>query len=58
MRWKKLKLKFKLTGKYIIPGTIDGERNGIRYPIRIDVDYKDLIKGYTYLIHYKYLRNY
>jgi hypothetical protein len=40
---KKLNLKFKQKGKYIIPRTIDGAGNGIRYPIRIDVDYKDLI---------------
>jgi hypothetical protein len=40
---KNINLKFKQKGKYIIPRTIDGAGNGIRYPIRIDVDYKDLI---------------
>jgi len=53
---RNINLKFKPKGKYIIPGTIDGTGNGIRYPIRIDVDYKDLIKGYTYLIHYKLVK--
>ena len=53
---RNLNLKFKLKGKYILPGTIDGAGNGICYPIRIDVDYKDLIKGYTYLIHYKLVK--
>ena len=50
---RNINLKFKQKGKYIITGTIDGTGNGIRYPIRIDVDYKDLIKVYTYLIQYK-----
>lgn len=53
---RNINLKFKQKGKFIIPGTIDGTGNGIRYPIRIDVDYKDLIKGYTYLIHYKLVK--
>lgn len=47
---RNINLKFKQKGKYIIPG------NGIRYLIRIVVDYKDLIKGYTYLIHYKLVK--
>ena len=53
---RNLNLKFKLKGKYILPGTIDGAGTGICYPIRIDVDYKDLIKSYTYLIHYKLVK--
>ena len=28
-------IKFKNKGKYIIPGTVEGDGNGIRYPISI-----------------------
>lgn len=47
---RNIKIKFTNKGKYIIPGTVEGEGNGTPYPICIDVDINDLIKGYIYLI--------
>ena len=48
--------KFGSKGKYLIPGTIGGVGNGTRYPVCLDVDFTDLIKGYIYLIDYKLVK--
>ena len=53
---RNINIKFRNKGKYIVPGTIEGEGNVTRYPISIDSDINDLIKGYINLIDYKLVK--
>ena len=44
--------KLKATGNKCIPGIVTGEGSGSVYPIKINVNYKDLINNTIYNIDY------
>ena len=52
----KLDIKFNKKGKKLLPGKVIGKGDGNTYPVKVSINYKDLIKNNIYNVDYKLLK--